>query len=168
MTRADRAAELLGQTKLFGDLPAAALVPLGERAGERSFRRGQMIFGQGDSGEPLFVVSDGLVKVFVTSEEGDEMVLVTLRPPETFGELALLDGGPRSASAQTLEATTVLVLTRSALLGVMTDHPALAESLLRALRLSPSRNQEREESCAWLDVLAPIRLFATLRRVRSN
>jgi CRP/FNR family cyclic AMP-dependent transcriptional regulator len=152
VTRVDRAAQLLGRTKLFGDLSGAALLRLGERAVERSYRQGQMIFGQGDPGEALFVVSDGLVKVFVTSEDGDEIVLVTLRPPETFGELALIDGGARSASAETLKATTVLVLTRSTLLEVMTEHPALAESLLRALGAVVRRLTEQAADLVFLDL----------------
>jgi CRP/FNR family cyclic AMP-dependent transcriptional regulator len=169
VTKADRAAALLGRTKLFDDLPSAALLRLGERAVERSYRRGQMIFGQGDPGEALFVVSDGLVKVFVTSEDGDEMVLVTLRPPETFGELALIDGGARSASAETLEATTVLVLTRSTVLEVMTEHPVLAESLLRALGAVVRRLTEQAADLVFLDLHGRVaKLLLTLAADRGQ
>ena len=117
--REERAAELLGATGLFGGLDPKALRHLAARVSERSYKKGQLIFYQGDPGDALFVVVEGVVKVFVPSEEGDEMVLITLSAPEVFGEVALIDGGPRSASAEALEPTTVLMLTREVLLEVL-------------------------------------------------
>jgi CRP/FNR family transcriptional regulator, cyclic AMP receptor protein len=150
--RGDKAAQLLRRTSLFGELSGDALLLLGERAVERSYRRGQLIFTQGDLGDSLFVVVEGLIKVFVTSDEGDEMVLVTLRPPETFGEIALVEGGRRSASAETLEPTTALALTRSTLLEVAAEHPALTESLLRAVGAVVRRLTEQASDLVFLDL----------------
>jgi CRP/FNR family transcriptional regulator, cyclic AMP receptor protein len=61
------------------------------------------------------------------------MILATLQPPEVFGELALIDGGPRSASIQTLEPTTVLTLTRATLLDLMARRPGVTDVVLRSL-----------------------------------
>ena len=150
--RLEQAVSLLGRTQLFAELDKQSLARLGERTMERSYRKGQLVFHQGDLGDSLFVIVEGLVKVFVTSEEGDEMVLVTLPSPETFGELALIDGGPRSASAETLEPTSVLSLTRSTLLEVMHEHPELTESLLRSIGGVVRRLTEQASDLVFLDL----------------
>jgi len=150
--REERAAELLGATQLFGGLDSEALRHLAARVSERSYKKGQLIFYQGDPGDALFVVVEGLVKVFVPSEEGDEMVLITLEAPEVFGEVALIDGGPRSASAEALEATTVLMLTRRVLLEVLAEHPSLTDRLLRTLGTSLRRLTEQAADLVFLDL----------------
>jgi len=147
-----QAASLLGQTQLFGEVDPEVLGSLGERTGERSYRKGQLIFCQGDLGESLYVLVDGLVKVFVTSEQGDEMVLTTLHPPDVFGELALIDGGPRSASAEALESAAVLVLTRPTWLELLAEHPALTDSLLRSLGGVLRRLTEQTSDLVFLDL----------------
>lgn len=73
------------------------------------------------------------MKVYRTSSDGDEMLLVTLGPSSVFGGLPMVDGGLRSASAAALEATTVLTVTRSALLEALRGSPELADSLLGSL-----------------------------------
>jgi CRP/FNR family cyclic AMP-dependent transcriptional regulator len=148
----ERAAELLGSTRLFGGLDSEALRHLAARVFERSYKKGQLIFYQGDPGDALFVVVEGLVKVFVPSEEGDEMVLITLSAPEVFGEVALIDGGPRSASAEALEPTTVLMLTREVLLEVLAEHPSLTDRLLRTLGTSLRRLTEQAADLVFLDL----------------
>ena len=69
----------------------------------RRFRRGEVIFHIGDPGDALFVIVEGEVKISLPSETGEEAILATLRPGDVFGELALLDGAPRSASATAIE-----------------------------------------------------------------
>jgi CRP-like cAMP-binding protein len=151
-SKLERTASILGGTELFSHLDAGLLHRLGERAISRRFRRGQLIFGEGDPGDSLFLVVDGLVKVFVTSDEGEEMVLIHLRSGDTFGELALIDGQPRSASAQALEATTVLVVTREVLLDLMRAFPPLAESLLTSLGALVRRLTEQTADLVFLDL----------------
>lgn len=95
---------------------------------------------------------DGVVKVFVTSERGDEMVLTTLHQPDVFGELALIDGGPRSASAEALAPTSALVLTRSTLLEMLAQHPSITDSLLRSLGAVLRRLTEQASDLVFLDL----------------
>jgi CRP/FNR family cyclic AMP-dependent transcriptional regulator len=147
-----RSASILGATELFADLDSEILNRVGEKALERRFRRGQLIFGEGDPGDSLFVVVDGLVKVFVTSDEGEEMLLITLRAGDTFGELALIDGRARSASAQAVEPTAALVVTRDVLLELMREHPALSESLLGSLGALVRRLTEQAADLVFLDL----------------
>jgi CRP/FNR family cyclic AMP-dependent transcriptional regulator len=142
----------LAATRLFGELDPAALSSLAERAVERSYKKGQLLVYQGDSGDSLFVMVEGLVKVMVTSEEGEEMVLVTLRPSDTFGELSLVDGGPRSASAEAVEPTRVLIITRAILLELLGEHPSLTDSLLRSLGSLARRLTEQAADLVFLDI----------------
>ncbi len=74
--------ELLRRTRLFAGLTEPTLQALADQAVERSLPRHGRLFHQGDPGTGLFVVASGLVKVVVTSEDGEEMVLVTLGPGE--------------------------------------------------------------------------------------
>jgi len=150
--RTEDAAALLARTGIFHTLERNKLQQLAQRAVERSYRKNQLVFHQGDLGDSLFVLVEGVVKVVVTSEEGDEMLLVTMRPPETFGELALIDGGPRSASAETLEPTTVLVLTRETLLQLLHDDPAITEGLLRSVGAVVRRLTEHAADLVFLDL----------------
>ncbi|MGH3549688.1 MAG: Crp/Fnr family transcriptional regulator [Pseudonocardiaceae bacterium] len=130
---AEQAASLLARTPLFAGLDHSELLDLGACARRRVYQKGEHIFHQGDPGDAVFVLVEGRVKVVFASEDGDEMILAALQPPDVFGELALIDGGPRSASIQTLEPTTVLTLTRATLLGLMSRHPAVTDLVLRSL-----------------------------------
>ena len=150
--RVEQAVALLGRTGLFTGLDEPSLTRLAERSVERFYRKGQMVFHQGDPGESLFIINAGLVKVYVSSEEGDEMVLVTLRAPETFGELSLIDEGSRSASAQTLERTSLLSLSRTMLLEAMRENPSLSAALLRSVGGLVRRLTEQASDLVFLDL----------------
>jgi CRP/FNR family transcriptional regulator, cyclic AMP receptor protein len=143
---------MLARTRLFGDLDDGTRFELAGRAVERSFQKGEFICHEGDIGDSLFVVMEGLVKVFVTSTLGDEMVLVTLLPPEVFGELSLVDGGPRSASAEAMEPTRLLVLSRPTFLVMLKEHPGLAEALLKSLGDLVRRLTEQASDLVFLDL----------------
>lgn len=145
-------AEALAQTELFGDLSSEVVNALASRAVSRSFRKGERIFHQGDPGDAMYVVVEGLVKVVVVSEAGDEMVLVTLSPPESFGELALIDGRPRSAAAEAVEPTELLVLTRGTLMETLATHPTLVESMLRSMGGLIRRLTEQTTDLVFLDL----------------
>lgn len=131
--KVEQAMGVLTGTELFAGLNPDALRHLAECCIERSYKKGHLIFCQGDRGEALYVLVEGRLKVLVTSPLGDEMVVVTLQPPATFGELALVDGQARSASVEVLEAARVLALERSAFLDLTRRHPVLNEALLRSL-----------------------------------
>jgi len=148
----EQAASYLKQTRLFGELDPDALARLADRAIERTYKKGQLIFYQGDPAEALFIVIEGRVKVVVVNEAGDEMLLVTLQPLDVFGEVALIDGEPRSASAETLEQTRVLVLTRTTFLEALRENPAMTESLLRSLGGVLRRLTEQTADLVFLDL----------------
>jgi CRP/FNR family cyclic AMP-dependent transcriptional regulator len=150
--RTEAAVELLRRTRLFAGLDEPTLRALAERSVERSFPRHGRLFFQGDPGSGLFVVASGLVKVVVTSEDGEEMVLVTLGPGEALGELAVVDGGPRSAAAEALEPTSALLITRPVVLELAARDPALTEALLKALGGLLRRLTEQASDLVFLDL----------------
>src|ERR1044072_1062096 len=97
-------ADVLAGIPLFRVLGEEGATAAARRALCRPYAPGRLIWYQGDPGEHLYAVLLGLVKVVFTSERGYEMVLNIMGPGETFGELALLDGSPRSASVIALRS----------------------------------------------------------------
>jgi CRP/FNR family cyclic AMP-dependent transcriptional regulator len=150
--RPEAAIALLRRTRLFAELGEPTLRALAERSVERSFPRHGRLFHQGDPGNGVFVVASGLVKVVVTSEDGEEMVLVTLGPGDAVGELSVVDGGPRSAAAEALDPTVALLITREALLDLAARDPAITEALLRTLGGLLRRLTEQAADLVFLDL----------------
>jgi CRP/FNR family transcriptional regulator, cyclic AMP receptor protein len=100
----------------------------------RRYRKGETIFHQGDAGDALFVIDSGAVKIVLPSPGGEEeAIIATLGPGDFFGELALVDGADRSATAIAREATTAYRLTRSDFERLMESRPQLRVALLEAL-----------------------------------
>ncbi len=148
----EKTADLLADTNLFGDLDRNTLIALADKCVERRYRKGQMVFYQGDPADALYIVVEGLVKVVVTSEDGDEMVLVTLEPPDVFGEIGVVDGGTRSASAEIVANSTLLSLTRDTFLDLLQGHKEMTESLLRSLGGALRRLTEQTADLVFLDL----------------
>ena len=146
------AAALLAQTALFGQLDGVTLARLAEESTIRSYRKGQCVFQQGDPGDCLFVVASGLLKVFTISEQGDDMVLATIRPPDTFGELAIIDGGPRSASVEALDPVILLGVSHSAFTRLTRQYPSLLEAVLRSVAGLLRDVLERASDLVFLDL----------------
>src|SRR4051794_6208465 len=105
--------ETLARSPLLGNLPAEALVGLAAVARRRSYRRGEVVFHQGDPGDTLHLLQVGRVKVYLAGESGDEAVIAILVPGDSFGELSLLDGEPRSATIEALEPVETVSVTRA-------------------------------------------------------
>jgi len=150
--RTEAAVALLRRTRLFAELREDTMRALADRSVERSYPRHGRLFYQGDPGSGLYVLASGLVKVIVTSEDGEEMVLVTLGPGDAFGELSIVDGGPRSASAEALEPTVALVITREVLLDLATRDSGLTDALLRTLGALLRRLTEQASDLVFLDL----------------
>lgn len=123
---------ILGSSGLFDGLTEKQLAAVAEEAHTKRFTKGELLFREGDEADSFLIITEGSVKVFVTSDRGHEMVLATIRPPESLGEVSLLDGGPRSASASALEPVTALVFARSTLLGLVEREHSVAEAILRS------------------------------------
>ena len=154
--QSDSVAAALRQTAIFGALPDSALRELAEVCLQRMYRRDQFLWYQGDPGDYLVVVVQGLVKVTVTSRRGDEMLLTTLGPYDVVGELSVIDGGVRSASVVALKPTTAIVIGRTPLLALMQRSPELLDVILRSMGALIRRLTERATDLVFLDLAARV------------
>ena len=145
-------AGVLARTELFGGIDGAARRRIAEHVAERVVERGQCVFVQDEPGDRMYVLAEGAVKLFVASRDGGIVELVRHRPPATFGEVALLDGGPRSASAEAVERSTLLVVTRAELLRLLRAEDQVAEALLRTLGTIVRRTTRQVSDLAFLDL----------------
>jgi CRP-like cAMP-binding protein len=129
----------------------------------RRFKRGETIFHAGDPGDALFIVASGQVKITLPADDGSEpAILTTIGPGGFFGELALLDGARRSATAVALDAVTTQVLRREAFDRLVDDQPPLRRALLAALATEIRRLTAQVEDLHFLDL--PGRLARHLLR----
>jgi len=166
MLQAEFAVEALGRCRLFAGMGHEALRAMARTLRARRFRRGEVLFHEGDPGDALFVVASGAVKVVVPSEEGEEAILATLRRGDFLGELALLDGAPRSASAVALEATEALALPRDQFLALVAAEPAIRDALLASLAGELRRLTTHVAELHFLDLTG--RLAARLARLAEE
>jgi CRP-like cAMP-binding protein len=159
-------AETLAGIPFFSGLDSTSLERVGAGMRMRRFRRGEVIFHQGDPGDALFIVMTGAIKIMLPSDTGDEAILATLRPGDVFGELALLDGAPRSATATTLEATETLILPRDQFRELLATEPAIRDALLAAIAGELRRLTNHVEELHFLDITG--RLASRLARLAAE
>lgn len=145
-------AALLAQTDLFGVLDEASLDQLATRTRVRSADKGQTIFVQDEPGDRMFVLAEGAIKLVVRSAQGEVVELARHRPPAAFGEVALLDGGPRSASAEAVERSTLLVVTRDDLIGLLRSDSQVAAAVLKSLGAMVRRADRLATDLVFLDL----------------
>jgi len=127
--RLDRA-RLLARSPLFGLLPEATLGALAAHAQERRMQRGETLFQRGDPGSTMLIILAGEVRISLPAAAGQDQVVRILKPGEVFGEIALLDGHPRSADAVALTNGRLLVLERRYLLARVEADNTLALRLI--------------------------------------
>jgi len=113
-----------------------------------------MIFHKDQAGDALYIVDSGRIRIFLPKETGEELTMEVAGPGDVFGELALLDGGPRSASAETLEETSVFTINREEFMQYAQATPQFAVALIELLSHRLRHATEYAESLAFLDVHA--------------
>ena len=145
-------AAVLARTELFGGIDEPTRRRIAEHVAERVVEPGQCVFTQDEPGDRMYVLAEGAVKLFVSSRDGGIVELVRHRPPATFGEVALLDGGPRTASAEAVERSTLLVVTRPELLRLLRTEDQVAEALLRILGTIVRRTTRQVTDLVFLDL----------------
>ncbi len=158
--------ESLASIPFFSGLDADALEHVASGMRARRFRRGEVIFHLGDPGDALFIIVSGEVKISLPSESGDEAILVRLQPGDVFGELALLDGAPRSATATALNAVETVVLPRDRFRELIANEPMVRDALLASLAGELRRLTTHVEELHFLDITG--RLAACLTRLAAD
>jgi len=160
-------ASLLAELELFEHVTAEDRASLAEFIDIRRLDAGETLFKTGEPGESLYIVRDGEVELFIRDTAGQKILLAIAGNGEVFGELALLDRGPRTATAMALTDTELLELDREDLLLLFHKSPTAALRLLAAMsqmtrkadellrtRVSRNPNEEDEEKITALQRVA--------------
>jgi len=130
---AAKLAETLTSQSLLAECDHDELAAIVARAQVRSFKVGQAIMSQGDKGETLHIVMQGLARVSMVSANGREIVLDYAEPGHVLGEIAFLDGGERTATVEAIDPVETLCLSRKAFDDILQDYSGLAMRLLKAM-----------------------------------
>ena len=153
-------ADFLTTVPIFSNLGPEQLQPLTSKLRRHQYQRGEVIFHQDDPADRMHIVTQGMVRISITSEDGREKDISLLQPGECFGEMALLDGSNRSATATAIEPTQTFTLFRQDFMEFLQEHPqVVAETTSLLTRRLRSVNQMLGDM-AFLDV--PTRLAKQL------
>lgn len=121
---------MLEKISLFANIPPDCLLKLERISSLRKYPKNTILFMEGDDNSQLFVIKSGLICIHTDDNEGRQLVLNYMGPGEYFGELSLLDAKPRSASASTVEDSTLLTISRDHFRNFMREYPELYEVLM--------------------------------------
>jgi CRP/FNR family cyclic AMP-dependent transcriptional regulator len=157
---------LLERNVLFRDLPETAIDKIAGLATIRSYSKGTLVFSQGDPGDAFFGVASGAVRISAISPEGEEIYLRVFEPGDTFGEIAVLDGQPRTASASTTKAAELVIIQREHFLDLLGREPKVAIHLLKLISERLRWTSALVEDAAFLEV--PARLAKRLLSLASE
>ena len=144
--------DVVRKAPLFTALADDSATALKARMVEVRVSKGQVLFNEGDSGDRLYIVTDGKIKLGIKSIDGRENLLAVLGPGEMFGELSLFDPSPRTATATALTDAKLLGLGQEDLNLWLAEHPEVAKYLLRALAQRLRRTWEAVGDLVFSDV----------------
>jgi len=154
---------LIAKHPLFGALQAAQLQRLVAYAKRRNVKAGRVLFNKGDPGNALFAIRAGTIKIMAPSSDGREAVFNILTEGEVFGEIALLDGQPRTADAVAISDCDLVVIERRDFLALVETDPKIALKLIELLCARLRWSSEHFEEVVLLKL--PARLARTLLRL---
>jgi CRP-like cAMP-binding protein len=143
---------LLRRIPLFAGVSDRVLDDLARGLGKRTFGKGMIIFHRDSPGQTLYIIESGLVRIFSLSETGQEITVNLYGPGEVFGEIAVLDGQPRSAGAICMERTVTHTLHRGVFLPCMARSRALSQTVIDLLNARLRYTTIHAERLAFLDV----------------
>lgn len=165
-TLAERKRDALRASPFFAHMQPAELTELIAMSHERRVSRGVQIFARGDAGSFMMAVLTGMVRVGRTSLEGREVTLNVIGPGEVVGEIALLDGKPRSADATAAQDSTLMVIERQSFLPFLVRHEGLVERMLGVLCARLRRTTAALEEIALFDL--PARLARVIVKLGED
>ena len=146
----------LAQSELFGGLAAPDRERLASECRVRRYLSGEQIFARGDTGTTMYLVGQGAVALTITSADGGGVVLAVLRPPQTFGELTLIDNGVRIATATANETSELICIPGKAVMRLIHTGAAFALAMLTALAQLVRRVDDHAADLVLLDLRARI------------
>ena len=157
---------IIERNSLFRGLPGSALDRIAALATRRTYKPESVVFMRGDPGDALYGVVTGRVRISASATGGKEVFLNIMEPGDAFGEIALLDGHPRTAAATTLAPTELMVITRDQFIALLQKEPKLAVHLIELLCKRVRWTSQAMEDSSLLD--APARLAKRLLSLASS
>jgi CRP-like cAMP-binding protein len=154
----------LSRTALFQGLSGEDLEACASQFRKAEFAKGEMLFGRGDAGDYVYVVADGRVRLAVITGEGRELSFRHATAGDLIGEIAALDGEPRTADATALTAVTAYILDQKTFRQIRSDYPAISEAAIGFLcrRLRDTSDQLETIALYPLDVRVARLLLVSL------
>lgn len=143
---------VLKAVPLFKDLSEEDLDSLGSLMSEKSIKRGESLFREGDEGDRLYIITEGKVKLSHSSDDGRENLIAVLGPGEIIGELSLFDLGARSSTVTAIAPTRLFSLSHSDMMAFLLAHPELSQSMLRELARRLRHTNEQMADLVFSDV----------------
>ncbi|MDH5445637.1 MAG: Crp/Fnr family transcriptional regulator [Gammaproteobacteria bacterium] len=143
---------MLNRMHLFSELNPSDSDILTQHSTTRTYPANSILINEGDDTDSLYVVLQGEVKVYASDENGKEVILNILGPGEYFGELALVDNEPRSASVKTIQPTKVMIIAKAEFKKVLADNPDMAFNMIQSLAKQVRDLTNNVKSLALMDV----------------
>ena len=144
--------ELLRTVPIFSELSEADIASLAGLTSRRPCPKDTVVFFENEEGDSFFIIVDGRIKVTILGDDGREVILSVLGRGDFFGEMALLDNEPRSATAIAVEDTELLSLHRNDFQSVLTDNRSIMSALIKVLTARLRRANHQISTLALLDV----------------
>ncbi|OHC74520.1 MAG: hypothetical protein A3G18_11190 [Rhodospirillales bacterium RIFCSPLOWO2_12_FULL_58_28] len=144
--------ELLSTHFLFRDMDAAVIERIAKLGVTRKLAANEVLFLKGDPGDALYGVLSGEIKVSISSPDGKEVILSILEPGGVFGEIALLDGMPRTANASAMQPTELFKIHRREFIEFLGGNPSLAAHLLKMVCARVRSSNEFVEDYVFLEL----------------
>ena len=144
--------ELLRTVPIFSELTDDDISSLAKMALRKRYSKDAVVFFENEEGDFFFMILDGRIKVTILGDDGREIILSMLGPGDFFGEMALLDNEPRSATAIAVEESELLSLHRTDFQGVIGDNLAISVALIKVLTARLRKANHQISTLALLDV----------------
>ncbi len=144
--------KILKEINLFKSIGEDYRKCLSSALRRRSLKKGEVLFRKGDEGNVLYIVRKGSIKIVLPSEMGDEVVLAVFSSGDFFGEMALMDGMPRSADAVALEPSELLALNRSDFITFLGNNGEAMQAILSHLSMRLRKTDDSLEDAYFLNI----------------
>jgi len=144
--------ELLRTVPIFSELSEADIASLARLTSRRTCPKDTVVFFENEEGDSFFIIVDGRIKVTILGDDGREVILSVLGRGDFFGEMALLDNEPRSATAIAVEDSELLSLHRNDFQSVLSDNRSIMSALIKILTARLRRANHQISTLALLDV----------------
>ena len=145
-------AELLEKVPFLAALEPRDREALAGAVASRPYRRGETIFHKEEPGQSLFVIESGAVRIYLPTPQDNDLTLAVLGAGDFFGDMSLLDGLPRSASAAAASDASLLVLERRDFMALLSSRPSAALAILTVVARRLRETDEMASDLAFLDV----------------